>query len=109
MPSLRKTSSNVAVNLLSQESHAAEQSGEAEVARLLGHPSSGRVGGAAGQVDAAAFELDEEEHVEASERDRLDSEEVTGEHARGLLTEELSPARPGAPRRRPQLVGQQDP
>src|SRR6266568_4645108 len=34
-----------------------------ELACLLGDPASGRVGGDAGQVDASAFELDEEEHI----------------------------------------------
>jgi hypothetical protein len=40
-------------------------------------------------VDAAAAELDEEEHVVAAERDRLDDEEVAGEQARSLLAEEV--------------------
>jgi len=48
--------------------------GEAEVARLLGDPGTGRVGGAASQVDAAAATFDEEEDVEATQRDRLDGE-----------------------------------
>ena len=34
-----------------------------ELARVLSGPGSGRVGGAAGHVDASAAELDEEEHV----------------------------------------------
>jgi hypothetical protein len=37
-----------------------------EVARLLGDAGAGRVGGAAGEVDAAASEFDEEEHVVAA-------------------------------------------
>ncbi len=52
-----------------------------ELARLLGDPGSGRVGGAADQVDAPAAELDEEEHVQALQRDRFDGEEVDREHA----------------------------
>ena len=70
-----------------------------ELACLLGNPGAGRVGGAAGEVNAAAAELDEEEHVVTAERERLDGEEVTGERTRRLLTEELAPARPCAPRR----------
>jgi hypothetical protein len=35
-------------------------------------------------VNAAAFEFDEEQDVEAAERERLNSEEITGEHARRL-------------------------
>src|SRR5919199_4257663 len=59
-------------------------------------------------MDAAAFELDGEEHVEAAQRERLDGEEVAGQHARGLLAQELPPARARAPRRRPQLACKQD-
>src|SRR3712207_1178810 len=49
-----------------------------EVARLLSDPRRGRVGGAAGEMDAACPELEEEEHVERLEEGRLDGEEVTG-------------------------------
>jgi hypothetical protein len=52
-----------------------------ELARLLGDPRSGRVGGAAGEIDAPATQLDEEEHVQPLQRDRLDGEEVDCEHA----------------------------
>jgi hypothetical protein len=45
--------------------------------------------GVDGTVDAAPFEFDEEEHVEAVQRERLDGEEVAGEHAGGLLAEEF--------------------
>jgi hypothetical protein len=72
---------------------------EAEVARLLNHPSSCWVGGATGEVDAPVFEFDEEEHVEAAEGDRFDGEEVAGEHARGLPANERRPARSSAARR----------
>jgi hypothetical protein len=44
--------------------------------RLLGDPGPGWVSGAAREVDAAAAELDEEEHVVATQRDRLDGEEA---------------------------------
>src|SRR4029450_6302882 len=56
----------------------------------------------------AAFEFDEEEHVEAAERDRLDGEEIAGEHAGGLQAEELAPAWARAPWRGPKTVGEQD-
>jgi hypothetical protein len=91
IPSLRKISSKAALNLLvavvDQEPHALEEAREAEVARLLRDPSAGRVAGAAREVNAAAPELDEEQDVEAAERDRLDGEEVAGEHARRLLAD----------------------
>src|SRR5438874_544524 len=53
-------------------------------------------------VDAGALELDEEEHVEAAERDRLDREEIAGEHGGRLLAQEKPPARLGASRRGPE-------
>src|SRR5262249_38053411 len=56
-----------------------------ELAGLLGDPGAGRAGGAAGQMDAAAPQLDEEENVEPLQRDRLDGEEIDREHALGLL------------------------
>jgi hypothetical protein len=96
IPSLRKTSSKAALSLLSRSwirnrVRSKTPLAEAEVARLLGNPAAGRVRGAAGEVDAAGSELDEEEHVVAAERDRLDGEELTGERARRLLAEELPP------------------
>jgi hypothetical protein len=59
-------------------------------------------------VDAAACEFDEEEDVEAAQRDRLDGEEIASEHAHGLLAQELLPARPRAPRRGPRVRVKQD-
>src|SRR5262245_59547206 len=66
-----------------------------ELARLLGDPLSARVGGAAGEVNAAALQFDEEENAEPVERDRLDGEEVDREHAVGLLAQERPPGRAG--------------
>jgi hypothetical protein len=62
-----------------------------ELARLLGDPGAARVGGAAGEVDAPAGELDEEQDVQPLQRDRLDGEEVDREHALRLLAQERSP------------------
>jgi hypothetical protein len=112
MPSLRKISSKAAVELavaiVDQKADAFEQSGEAEVARLLSHPGTARVSGATCQVDTAACEFNEEEHVEAAQRERLDGEEIASEHARGLLAQELAPARPRASRRWANAVAEQD-
>jgi hypothetical protein len=58
--------------VVDQKPHPLEQSREAEVARLLGHPGAARIGRATGEVDAAASEFDDEEHVEAAQRERLD-------------------------------------
>jgi hypothetical protein len=93
---------------MDQEAHPVEQSREAEIARLLRYPGAGRIGRATGEVDAAACEFDEEEHVEAAQRERLDCEEIAGVHARSLLAEEVAPALARAPRRRPKTVAQQD-
>jgi hypothetical protein len=63
-------SGELAVAVVDQEAHPLVKAGEAEVARLLGDPGAGRVGGAASEVDAAAAKFDEEEDVEATQRDR---------------------------------------
>jgi hypothetical protein len=106
IPSELKTSSKVAVNLLSRsrikkvrpllllgESHG-------QVARLLGDPGAVRVGGDADEVHAAARQFDEEEHVEPMQPKRLDREEVTLEDPGSLLAEEFSPAHARLSRRR---------
>ena len=51
------------------------------LARLLADLWSGRVGGAAGEVDASASQLDEEEYLQPLQRDRLGGEEVDWGHA----------------------------
>jgi hypothetical protein len=87
------------VSVVDQEPCPLEDIREGEVARLLGDPDAGRIGRAAGEVDAAASELDEEEHVVAAQRDRLDGEEVARQHACRLLAQELAqlgPLRRGA-------------
>src|SRR4029453_7641980 len=98
----------LAVAVVDQAAHAVEQAGEAEVARLLGHPSTGGISRAAGEMGAPGFQLNEEEHVEAAQRERLDGEEVAGEHRLRLLAQELPPARARAPRRGALVVGKKD-
>ena len=85
------------------------QASDAEVAGLLGDPGAGRAGGAAGELDAAASELDEEEHVVAAKADRLDGEEIARQHGRRLLAEKLAPAWPPASRRGRQSRREQEP
>src|SRR5213593_2819351 len=98
MPSLRKTSSKGPLYLLSRSLIKKRTSlslkVEAEVSRLLGHPLARRIPSAAGEPDSAVRVRDEEEHVEAAQQDRLDGEEVTGDHAGCLRPQELAPARP---------------
>ena len=42
-------------------------------------------------MDAAAADLDEEEHIQAAEPGGLDSEEVSRQQVRGVLANELLP------------------
>jgi hypothetical protein len=56
-----------------------------EVAGLLGYPGAVRLGRAGDEFESAGREREEEEHVDPLQRQRLDGEEVTGEHAGGLL------------------------
>jgi hypothetical protein len=89
---LVESGGELAVAIVDQETHPLKQVGEAEAARLLDDPGSGRVRRAAGEVDASATELDEEQHVEAMQRHRLDGEEVAGEQACRLASQKGRPA-----------------
>jgi hypothetical protein len=51
-------------------------------------------------VYTSGRDLDEEQDVDTSQQDRVDTEEVAGEHATGLSTNEFAPGRPVAARRR---------
>jgi hypothetical protein len=101
MLSLAKTVSKSRVNLLSRPAdHEAEPwrlllQYPGELASLLGDPRARGVGGAVGEMDAAAAMLDEEEDVETPEGDRVDGEEVDGEHASRLLPQECPPGQAG--------------
>jgi hypothetical protein len=63
-----------------------------QVARLLRDPSTVRVGGHTSEMDAPTLELNEEEHMQPPQPERLDSKEVTLKDPRGLLAQELAPA-----------------
>jgi hypothetical protein len=62
-----------------------------EVARLLGDPASVRVRAADEVLDPSGRERDEGEDVDPLQEDGLDRQEVAGEHARRLRSEEGSP------------------
>jgi hypothetical protein len=62
-----------------------------QVPSLLHHPHSRRTVGAAGQMDATAAHLDEEQHVEPGQPDRVDDEEVDRQQLVGVLTDEVAP------------------
>jgi hypothetical protein len=51
-------------------------------------------------VNPAGVVLDDEEHVEPVQRDRVEVEQVAGQDRLGLRVEELGPGRPGPSRRR---------
>ena len=71
-----------------------------EVARLLGDPAAVRVRGAGEVLDPPGRERDEEEHVDPLQERGLDGEEVAGEHARRLRSQEGTPRRMRSLRRR---------
>ena len=59
--------------------------------RLLGDPLPVGMGCAAGQVHAAAADVDEEQHVQPLEPDGVDSEEIRCNDALRLRVQELTP------------------
>jgi hypothetical protein len=84
----------LAVAVVDQEAHPREQAGEAEVARL-----PVRLVVQPARWTRRLPSSTEEEHVQATQRECLDGEEVAGEHARRLLAKEHRPAPLSAPRR----------
>jgi hypothetical protein len=62
-----------------------------QISSLLSHPLARRVCGDATQMDAAAADLDEEEHIQAAEPSRLHGEEVSREKVGRVLANELPP------------------
>src|SRR6266487_1830604 len=99
IPSERKTSSKSRVNLLSRSpirNRGSTPSSASCISRfcaLLGHPPAVRVRRDPGEMHATGRELDDEQHVEALQEQRVDGEEVALEDARRLLAQELCPAR----------------
>ncbi len=79
-----------------------------QVASLLGDPGACWVRSAGDELDPAALQRDEEEHVDPFQPGRLDGEEITGERRRGLLTEEVSPGELVSLRRRRKPVADKD-
>jgi hypothetical protein len=64
--------------------------------------------GAAGDVDAAAAELDQEEDVERGQPDGVDGEEVGGHDLVGVLPDELAPGAMTASGSREQVMAAED-
>jgi len=96
-PSLAKISvedaGELRITITDQDTGVVEDAADREVACLLGDPSTGRVRRDSRRVHAAGAVFDEEQDVESAEQDRVDAEEVAGEHAAGLGGEELTPGR----------------
>jgi len=70
-----------------------------EVAGLLGDPACDGISRHPGEVDPAGAVVDEEQHAEAPEQDRVDAEEVAGDQALGLArrnSAQVGPDRLGA-------------
>ena len=63
-----------------------------QVSRLLHDPGTGRVVGAASQVDAATADLDEEQRVRSGQPDGVYHEEVGRQDLIGVLADELAPS-----------------
>jgi hypothetical protein len=61
-----------------------------QVARLLRDPGACRVRRASNELDPAALERDEEEHIDPLQPGGLDREEITSERRRRVLAEEVS-------------------
>ena len=64
-----------------------------QVARLLSDPASVRVRAAGDVLDPARRQRDEEQGVDPLQERGFDGEEVAGEHARGLRSQERAPRR----------------
>ena len=66
------------------------------------------MGGHAGQVDPPGAQLDEEQHIQPAQPDRVDGEEVAGHDPGGLLAQERPPGSGRPPGRGVQPVATQD-
>src|SRR5450759_3488979 len=87
-------SGELGVQVSDEEPGRAEVGGHSEVAGLLGDPGPVGPCGDTPKMHPAAPELDEEQHVQPTQPDRLDREEVTGQHAPSLGPQERRPVRP---------------
>jgi hypothetical protein len=77
---------NFAVPITNQEAEPIDPIVEVhqQVAGRLRHPLAGRVRGNAGQVHSPPIELDDEQHIQPGQPDRLHGQKVAGQHPAGL-------------------------
>src|SRR5439155_25704409 len=79
-----------------------------QVPCLLSDPGGIGMGGAVGVENAAARDLQEDEHVESPKQHRVDGEEVAGQDRSGVGGEKLGPSRTIAARCRRHAMTAQD-
>jgi len=81
----------LAVAIADEEAHRLLPLGERhhQVASLLGDKTLVRIRGHATEVDAAARQLDEEQHVQTPQPNGVDGEKVTGDDRGRLRAQEL--------------------
>jgi hypothetical protein len=78
-----------------------------QIAGLLGDPGPVGIGGHPGQVDSPSADLNEEQHVQPSQPNGVDGEQVAGDDPGGLLAQECLPRGGCRPRGRVQSVATQ--
>ena len=88
----------LAVTVVDQEAGRCRSLGErpGKLSGLLGDPASVAVGRATREVDAPAADLEEEEHIETAEPERVDHKEIARDDRLGVSAQELAPAELGA-------------
>ena len=62
-----------------------------DLSGLLGAPGSVRVGGATREMDAAAANLDEHEHIDRLQEHRFDSEKIAGQQLLLIVGHQMMP------------------
>jgi len=79
-----------------------------QVPCLLGRPGAGWVRRAGDELDPAALQRDEEEHVDPFQPGAVDGEEITGERRRRVLAEKVPPGELVSLRRGRKAVTEED-
>jgi len=87
--------------------HSLIAKADQQVASLLGNPQARGMVGDAAKVHPPAAKLNEEQHMQPAQPDRIDGEEVARDDPGGLLAP--TPGRRGASRRRVKTVSAQHP
>src|SRR5439155_13512219 len=94
MPASVNTAAKAAVNFASRSrsrNRSVSVRRSRSISTLRAYPRAGRGTGHPGDLYLPGSDLDEEEHVDPFEEDRVDGEEVAGQNAAGLGGEKLPP------------------